>query len=162
MVETIARTIEIPEWNLELQQKSSTFWTKHGMTMSQDDDSLSGDRGGILNVLMSAKPDAISSRLSITSFETTKIDCVIKASTTFQIWCIWDKTIFELELSLFNHFLKTGDSKDEHWQSFVETYQKHYWMANLTGGLMGLKMSEKERRQFRADIDIDIGMHCEH
>ena len=153
MVETIARTIEIPEWNLELQQQASTFWIKHGMKMSQDEDSLSGRRGGLCNVLLSAKPDAISSRLTITSFESTKIDCVIKATTTFQMWCIWDKTIFELELSLFNHFLKTGDSKDEHWQSFAETYQKHYWMANLTGGLMGLTMSEKEKRQFRSEID---------
>jgi hypothetical protein len=151
---TIARTIGIPEWNSEIQQEASAFWTKHGMTMSQDENSLSGHRGGLFAVLSSAKPSAMPARLTITSLEITKIDCVLKVSTALQIWCIWDKTAFELELSLFGHFLKTGNSKDEQWQSFVEAYQKHYWMANLTGGLMGLTMSEKERRQFRADIEI--------
>ncbi len=151
---TIARTIAIPEWNSAIQQEASAFWTRHGMTMSQDENSLSGHRGGLFAVLLSTKPSAIAVRLTITSLEMTKIDCVLKASTALQFWCIWDKTAFELELSLFDHFLKTGNSKDEHWQSFVEAYQKHYWIANLTGGLMGLTMSEKEKRQFRADIEI--------
>ncbi len=155
MVETIVRTIDVPDWNLETQEKASAFWTKHGMKMTQEDHCLSGRRGSVMSVLMSSKPDAISSQLTITSMESTRIDCVIKACTTFQIWCIWDKTIFDLELSLFDHFLKTGDARDEHWQRFSETYQKHYWMANLTGGLMGLTMSAKERSQFRADIDAD-------
>ncbi len=123
------------------------------MTMYQDENSLSGHRGGLFAILLSTKPTAIAARLTITSLETTKIDCVLKVSAALQVWCIWDKTAFELELSLFDHFLKTGNSKDEHWQSFVEAYQKHYWMANLTSGLMGLTMSEKERRQFRADIE---------
>lgn len=161
MVETIARTIEIPEWNSEAQQSACAFWTKHGMTMSHDDDCLSGRRGGVFNVLLSSQPVAISSELFITSLEPTKIDCVIKACTTFQVWCIWDKTIFDLELSLFDHFLKTGDSRDEHWQRFAQTYQKHYWMANLSGGLMGLTMSARERSQFRADIDSSVDVYCE-
>lgn len=153
MPATIARTIVIPEWNSELQQRASTFWTTHGMKMSQDAESLSGHRGGLFAVLLSDKPQAIASQLTITSFETTRIDCVLKASTALQIWCIWDMTAFELEMNLFEHFLKTGDSKDEHWQSFVHTYQKHYWMVNFTGGLMGLTMSEKDKLQFRAEIE---------
>ncbi len=155
MVETIARTIQVSEWNSDVQQKASAFWTKHGMKMSQDDHCLSGRRGSVISVLLSSMPDAISSQLTITSLEPTRIDCVIKACTTFQVWCIWDRTIFDLELNLFDHFLKTGDARDEHWERFAKTYQKHYWMANLTGGLMGLTMSAKERSQFRADIDVD-------
>jgi len=157
MTVTIAQTIDIPEWNAEIREKSSAFWTKHGMKMTEDEHSLSGRRGGLFSVLMSTKPTAIGSQLTITSLETTKIDCVLKCSTTFQVWCIWDKTTFELELSLFDHFLKTGDSKDEYWQTFVEAYQKHYWLANLSGGLMGLTMSKKEKEQFRADIEISNG-----
>ncbi|MBS1956673.1 MAG: hypothetical protein JST89_20970 [Cyanobacteria bacterium SZAS-4] len=160
MVETIARTIEISEWNSDLQQKASEFWTNHGMKMSQDDHCLHGRRGGVFDVLLSAKPIAISSELTITSMEPTKIDCVIKACTTFQMWCIWDKTIFDLELSLFDHFLRTGDARDEHWKRFSDTYQKHYWMANMTGGLMGLTMSADEKSQFRADIDSGLDIHC--
>lgn len=161
MVETIARTIKIPEWNLDTQQRASEFWTRHGMKMSQNDHSLCGRRGGVFNVLMSARPDAISTELTITSMEPTKIDCVIKACTTFQMWCIWDKTIFDLELSLFDHFLKTGDARDEHWKRFSDAYTKHYWMANVSGGLMGLTMSAKEKSEFRADIENGIDVHCE-
>jgi len=155
MTVTIAQTIDVPEWNAEVQQKSSAFWTKHGMTMSQDEHSLSGRRGSLFSVLLSTKPTAIGSRLTITSMDPTKIDCVLKCSTAFQWWCIWDKTAFELELSLFDHFLKTGDSKDQHWQCFVEEYQKHYWMANLSGGLMGLTMSQQEQQRFRTEIEIN-------
>lgn len=149
---TVAKTIISENWNEQQCQKAKTFWEKRNMRFSQEGDVLVGKRGSLGWNLITSDPMLMFCTLTITSLESSKIDCILKVSQFFQAWTIWDQTAFELEMAIFENFMTSENSMDDLWRRYLRAYQTHYWMATISFGLLGMTMSKSERSEFRAPL----------